>query len=764
MNSKKNRILKMRICIVLGLSLILTSCQSLEKGNSETSSTNTMQSTEDAVKEYSAAYQNISLNANTYPLWFGQASDTFFLVYSRAANTGERNWFLGIQEWNQLKSTESVTMREVKIEIEQESWIINSFLGYEETFFLLTGSNEGESYLLIEFDINGNRVKEIDITEAYQQWMNSTRNAGKDISIAAIAQDGEGRFYFGDFQSAHGILMIQQDGSFQKDIPVMEQEMTAMVAGGDGTIYCLGKNEGEDALFQIKEDKVQLIQKLPDSKGNAMLSRDGEGNILYGYDEGVCKYLVDSAEIVKLLVWNTYGLTVREVKTLFGDGTGDLFVIQKTTNMENGLPIVFLTQEEMKKEKQEIVLACFYTSDSLDKMIGKFNVENKDYHITVEKYDWGDSERLQIELATGKGPDLIAMDMINADDYVQKGILEDLTSYLEDSTILSKDMLHSKVLELCTVDGTLTCIPPYFGITTVMGRGSELSDIDKWTIDEFLMYVDAHRGATVFEGNTYGQTREALVLTVWQSQPERWVDWEARAAKFDSEDFIELIEYATGYEAKYDEDNSNTINKIRDGRVIFYDGTIWGMESYLYCKGIYEGDMKVIGYPSWDGRSRHGFVGINAFGINASSLSKQGAWEFIEYMVVSQTGRPRENRQSDFALGFPTLKLAFEEMLEIWSTPNMVQGDDGIEREESIGSKTINRNNETIKISYYAASDEDIEFVRELIDGMSYVGRGYSVIDDILFEELSVCFNGQRLPEETAKIIQNRVQLYLDEQ
>lgn len=765
MKSKRIIFLKREICIVLGLSLMLMSCQSLEKGNAETSSTNTMQSTEDATKEYSVSYQNITLNADTYPIWFGQASDTFFTVYWRIANTGERNWFLGIQEWNQLKSTESAPMREVEIDIGQGNEIISFFLGYEETPFLLIGLNEEESYLLMELDINGNKVKEIDITEAYQQWMNSKRNAGKDIIIATIAQDGEGRFYFGDFLSAHEILIIQQDGSFQKDISVMEQELTTMVASGDGTIYCVGKKEGEDALFQIKEDKVQLIQKLPDSKGNAMLSKDGNGNILYGYDEGVCKYLVDSAEMVNLLVWKTCGLTVQGVNTFFSDGAGNIFVIQTAANMGNGLPIVFLTQEEedTKKEKQEISLACYFTGDSLDKMIGMFNAENKDYRVIVKEYDWDDTQRLQIELTTGKGPDLISMDMINVDDYVQKGILEDLTSYLEDSSILSKDMLLSKVLELYTIDGTLACIPPSFGIKTVMGRESELSGIDKWTIDEFLTYVDAHRGATVFEGNTFGQTREALVLVVWQSQPERWVDWEAREAKFDSEDFIELIEYAAGYEAKYDEDKSVTINKIRDGRVIFHDSTISDMENYLYSKGIYEGDMRVIGYPSWDGISRHGLGEINAFGINASSANKQGAWEFIEYMVASQTGRPRETR-SDFASGFPTLKTAFEKMLEIWSTPNMVKGEDGIEREEPIGSKNVSRNNETVKIRYYAASDEDIEFVRELINGMFYVQRGRSVIDDILFEELSVCFNGQRSPEETAKIIQNRAQLYLHEQ
>ncbi len=491
---------------------------------------------------------------------------------------------------------------------------------------------------------------------------------------------------------------------------------------------------------------------------------DSDGNILYGYNEGVCKYLVDSAEMVNLLVWKACGLTVGEVKTFFSDGAGNIFVIQKANNMGNGLPIVFLTQEEeeMKKEKQEIVLACYSTSDRVDKMIGMFNTENKDYRVIVNKYDWDDAKRLQIELTTGNGPDLISMDMINADDYVQKGILEDLTPYLEDSSILSKDKLLSKVLELCTIDGTLTCIPPSFGIRTVMGRESELSGIDKWTIDEFLMYVDAHRGATVFEGATFGQTREALVLVIWQSQPERWVDWEAREAKFDSEEFIELIEYAAGYETKYDEDKSVIVNKIRDGKVIFFDKTISGMESYLYSKGIYEGDMRVIGYPSWDGISRHGLSEENAFGINASSANKQGAWEFIEYMVASHTGRPREYSQVADS-GFPTLKTSFEVMLEIWSTPNMVKGEDGIEREEPIGLLNISRNNETAKISYYAASDEDIEFVRELINDISYVLRGRSVIDDILFEELSVCFNGQRSPEETAKIIQNRVQLYLHE-
>ena len=65
--------------------------------------------------------------------------------------------------------------------------------------------------------------------------------------------------------------------------------------------------------------------------------------------------------------------------------------------------------------------------------------------------------------------------------------------------------------------------------------------------------------------------------------------------------------------------------------------------------------------------------------------------------------------------------------------------------------------------TYYAATAEDVEHVRYLIDHISAISTSNETIDNIIYEELDSLFAGQSTPERAAQLIQDRVQLYLDE-
>ncbi len=71
-----------------------------------------------------------------------------------------------------------------------------------------------------------------------------------------------------------------------------------------------------------------------------------------------------------------------------------------------------------------------------------------------------------------------------------------------------------------------------------------------------------------------------------------------------------------------------------------------------------------------------------------------------------------------------------------------------------------------ISISGYeipSATDEDIRQFRQLLDNAVIRDGELIVVNEILTEELEICFSGGRSVEETAAVIQSRVQLYLDE-
>lgn len=62
-----------------------------------------------------------------------------------------------------------------------------------------------------------------------------------------------------------------------------------------------------------------------------------------------------------------------------------------------------------------------------------------------------------------------------------------------------------------------------------------------------------------------------------------------------------------------------------------------------------------------------------------------------------------------------------------------------------------------------SATDEDIGQFRQLLDNAVMRDGELIVVNEIMSEELDVCFSGGRSVEDTVQVIQNRVQLYLDE-
>ena len=69
----------------------------------------------------------------------------------------------------------------------------------------------------------------------------------------------------------------------------------------------------------------------------------------------------------------------------------------------------------------------------------------------------------------------------------------------------------------------------------------------------------------------------------------------------------------------------------------------------------------------------------------------------------------------------------------------------------------------TIPENMGSPAQADIDKVNELISSLDSVMKNDSSVMDIINEEAGAYFDGSKTPEEAADLIQNRVQLYLNE-
>ena len=64
--------------------------------------------------------------------------------------------------------------------------------------------------------------------------------------------------------------------------------------------------------------------------------------------------------------------------------------------------------------------------------------------------------------------------------------------------------------------------------------------------------------------------------------------------------------------------------------------------------------------------------------------------------------------------------------------------------------------------TYRRATQEEVDLVMQLIDQAKPVSLGITQILELINEEAAGYFEGQKSVDEVAKVIQNRVQLYVD--
>lgn len=701
-------------------------------------------------------FLEVGLDGNESFLEFAVTEDMLFAAVSRMP---ENNDIFSLQYLSDEKlwhRGEKQYFNSVSVKMTEGCQPFCIFSDGEKTLYMLASGDAQDicSYFLYTIDAESGCAQQNDITAAWNEAF------GEEGIAVSTAVDKDGFVYIGSFGNECNILVVKEDGG--KAAILQHKDFVLYdVACIGGQVYFVGNSQNADTLFRIDNEKwvTEELTVLPESRGTVMLRSGQNGTILYGYYDAIYQYDVEKGEGEDIYAWANAGMDGRDVKDFLMDSQGRICILPVPKKQSESITLLLLRNptadkneindttraegtriqenassgEEPVSVRETIIICGDKRNQELAKAVGGFNVTNNKYYVEIKEYDY---DRLLTEIMSGTGPDLIPLTDVGVADSVRQGIVEDLNPYLEASETISRDMLNERVLELYTVDGRLSCIPPSFYISTLFGRESELGSDTGWTMEEFLDYVEEHRGLTVMEGSMKGDSRMIIIMMMWRARQQQWIDWEQGTASFDEGEFEELLRYAAAYEAKYDDEAGDTESRWRENKILLYSRPVTDMESYLWYREILAGDMVAIGYPTQDGSPCNMLGVYGEYGISTASEHKEGAWAFIEYLVTSQTA------EDTYQYGIPTLNTAMEEMLE-----------------ESMTEKKRNKSGYDIP----AATEADVAQFRKLIDNAVVGDNGYDVADSILDEEIDICLSGGRSVEETVEIIQNRVQLYLDE-
>ena len=328
------------------------------------------------------------------------------------------------------------------------------------------------------------------------------------------------------------------------------------------------------------------------------------------------------------------------------------------------------------------------------------------------------------------------------------------------------------LFDVMSVDGKLYQVFSTFSIQTVVGATKVVGDRMSWTLDDLQAAL-----ATMPEGCTIfgeGDTKAGMLSNVLAQNMDAFVDWSTGQCSFDSEDFISLLEFCNSFPLEYDWNNVDW-EEYEDDNTRVMNGKQMLLNAYLYDLGdslqmyevVFNGDYSFIGFPQEDGSVGSSFSLGNGIAMSSTCKDKEGAWSFMrEYLMPQYANVDEEYMIGGYNLS--TNKADFEKMVEMAMKKEYQLDENGNQVLDENGQPievpkyTYGFNDLTVDV--YATTQEQYDQFMALYNAIDSISTYDENIYNIVNEVAGGYFNGDKTVQDTAKQIQDRVTLYVNEQ
>ena len=667
---------------------------------------------------------------------------------------------------------------------------------------------EGENKTgLLHLDADGKEIKRIEF--------NQTDENGNSFYVSSFFVDNSGNVYLSDWQS---VYIYDQDGNKKTTVDLGENggDLCELKAGVVGVSYYKNdeaKPEESGRVFQEIDPATGKLTgdtvKLPDV-AYSFFPGDDVYDIYYDYNGNIYGYKFDTDTKDKVIDWIECDINSNNINSYSILPDGRVIAFESSYDdqaQKNNMQLIVMTRVDAASVVNKTVLtfACMYLDWNMRDAIVKFNRASNTHRIVVRDYSEYNTDddynagiqKLNTEMLSGKLPDMIDNNTYSmpVEQYAAKGFLTDLYELIDADADLSREDFVQPVLKaLESADGKLYQLPRTFAVSTAIALDKVAGDYDTWNLaavkDAMTKLQD---GASVFD--VY-RTKSDILQTCISRNIDAFVDWENGSAHFDSDEFKALLEFANQFPETYDwenatdEENDSAQNRMNSGKQLMTDMYISSFEDMLYQLTGYNGGVKFVGYPSEDGTSNHTFQIDGSIAISSTCADKTAAWNFMKQFLT-------EDYQSGSNVwNFPINQKAFDQkmkdaMTEEYQTDengNVVKDENGnpiripkmtyfttdagggvafaATTETAASTVVIGGSgvNEDGSISIYAMTQEQADQILDLINATTAVYGYDESILNIISDEAAAYFAGEKSLDDTANMIQSRVNLYVAEQ
>lgn len=416
-------------------------------------------------------------------------------------------------------------------------------------------------------------------------------------------------------------------------------------------------------------------------------------------------------------------------------------------------------------DKEVLVLGSEYLGSALKSQVIEFNKSSQEYRITIKDYsiynssdDWNAGQtRLNNDITSGQCPDILVMSNIgNYSNYVSKGALADIGKLLEEDEELGQLEYLQNVWDAFSFNGKLYAVIPCFSVRTMVAKKSLVGEPESWTMaDVEAVLATMPEGAEAFSQ----MLRSTYIYYIMTYSGSDFVDLETGKCNFNSQSFIDMLEYAKTLPAEFPDeywenyDYTYYESQYRENRTLLYDLYMNNISDCKYqIKGYIGEEVTFVGFPTEDSNGSVISSSGNMYMISAKSKHIDGAWQFVRQFLTE------EYQNSDANYSMPVLKSAFLERAKRATERSYWTDEDG---NKQYYDDTWYINGEEIILEPF--TQEEVDAICEFIYTVNRTDYYSEDIMNIITEEAEAFFTGQKSVQEVVDIIQSRAQIFVNE-
>lgn len=521
-------------------------------------------------------------------------------------------------------------------------------------------------------------------------------------------------------------------------------------------------------LFWTGESPVVFTEDEPGKM--FFCNRDGIYSHVYG--GSVMEQVVD-ASLCSL------GITSRGYLGFAKSKEGDFYVVK--TMEENGQDETFLyryyynpdiptiPEEELKvytlDECPELAQAAlFYQMKHPEvHVVVETGIEAADNSVSSDGYM--DSRRvdtvknLNTEILAGKGPDILVLDNLPVDAYIEKGILKDISETLKQEDTIDK--ILPNIVEACRQeDGKLYSIPARVRIPVLMGEKNLLEkgtgaagvrDMAKEAKDEL---ADTQ---SIYPYFMEGDLAEVFIKACSY-------DWQKQDGTLDKASLREYLEQ-TGEIYHSEKKDKMTNNGSAGGNTTFEEGIGLGLfQVYIGTAKLTFGELCspgqselvesiVKGEPelAWKSLNEGSYCPWMTLGINTKSSNQKRAEEFLLYLMGEEGQRIQQG------YGFSVNK-------DVLDTKNYWGIDEGVPADRPKNFMGLQLPSGGTKDLYiFSLTDEQTDNMRGVLSGLDKPYRLDVEVKTLIKDETRKYFQEKETLDEAVANLIDKINLYLSE-